>query len=79
MDRIESLEAELSKAREYLADGSHSSWHGFRQFFVPKMRHGKALPPHRKWIENVFIPSRERALRNAEKILERMDSRDRNV
>jgi hypothetical protein len=38
--------------------------------FVTKTRDGKALPPHRDWVKNVFLPNRERALRKAERLLE---------
>jgi hypothetical protein len=70
--RIANLEEAIAKGREYLESGAHAHWHGFRAFFVAKTREGKELPPHRDWVKNVFLPSRERALRWAERVLERL-------
>jgi hypothetical protein len=75
LDRIKRLEEAITKAHEYKAHeyfetGTHANWHGFRPLFVPKVRNGKALPPHKDWVRNVFLPSRERALRKAENALE---------
>jgi hypothetical protein len=72
LDRIKKLEEAITKAREYLESGAHADWHGFRPLFVPKMRDGKASPPHKDWVKNVFLPSREKALREAERLLERL-------
>ena len=72
LDRIESLEGEIIKGREYLESGAHAHWHGFRAIFVSKTRDGKELPPHNDWVKNVFLPNRERALSTAEKLLERL-------
>jgi hypothetical protein len=71
LERIKTLEEAITKGREYLESGAHADWHGFRPLFVPKMRDGKALPPHQDWVKNVFLPNRERALREAERLLER--------
>ena len=73
LDRIESLELAISKAREYLESGKHSNWRGFRPLFVSKFKNGKELPPHKDWVKNVFLPRNEKALRRAEKIVERLD------
>jgi hypothetical protein len=67
LDRIKTLEEAVTKGREYLESGVHADWHGFRPLFVTKTRDGKALPPHRDWVKNVFLPNRERALRKAER------------
>lgn len=72
LDRIKSLERAITKGREYLESGAHADWTGFQPWFVMKMRDGKALPPHRDWVKNVFLPSKERALREAEKLHERL-------
>ncbi len=72
LDRIKHLEEAITKGREYLETGEHASWHGFRPLFAPKARGGKALPPNRDWVRNVFLPSRERALRKAHKALEKL-------
>jgi hypothetical protein len=61
----------IDRAREYLQSGKHD-WKGFRPLFVPKLKNGNELPPHKDWVKNVFLPSKERALSRAEKILERL-------
>ncbi len=71
-ERIKSLEDALAKAYEYLDNGSHAHFHGFQPWFIRKFRDEKVAPPHRDWIKNVFIPSREKAIRKAEKILDRL-------
>jgi hypothetical protein len=71
VDRIKKLEEAIAKGREYLESGAHADWHGFRPLFVDKIRDGKALPPHKDWVKNVFLPRREKALREAERLLER--------
>jgi hypothetical protein len=73
LDRIKSLEDDIAKAREYLETGAHAHWHGFRPLFNDKVRDGELLPPHKDWVKNVFLPSRERALRKAEKLLDRLE------
>lgn len=72
LDRIKILEEAVTKGREYLESEAHADWHGFRPRFDTKMRDGKALPPHKDWVKNVFLPSRERALSEAERLLERL-------
>jgi hypothetical protein len=72
LDRIKKIEEAITKGREYLESGAHAYWHGFQPLFVKKMRDGKALPPHRDWVKNVFLPNSERALQRAEKLLERL-------
>lgn len=70
LDRIAHLEDAIVKARQYLENGDHAHWHGFQPLFDPKVRDGKAVPPHKDWVRNVFLPRRERALANAYKTLE---------
>jgi hypothetical protein len=72
LDRIKHLEEAITKGREYLQTGEHAHWHGFRPLFADKVRGGKALPPHKDWVKNVFLPNRERALRRARKVLEEL-------
>ena len=74
LDRIDSLEQAIARAREYLESGKHAHWSGFRPLFVHKLRDGKELPPHKDWIKNVFLPGNEKALKRAEKTLERLES-----
>ena len=73
LDRIESFEQAIAKAREYLESGKHAHWSGFRPVFVPKLKDGKELPPHKDWVKNVFLPRMEKALRRAEILVERLD------
>ena len=73
LDRIKRLEEMIAKGREYLQTGEHAHWHGFRPLFADKVRDGKALPPHKDWVKNVFLPNRERALRRAQKVLEKLE------
>ena len=56
LERIEHLEDAIAKGREFLESGKHADWHGFRPWFVHKVRDGKVLPPHKDWIKNVFLP-----------------------
>jgi hypothetical protein len=72
LDRIKHLEEAITKGREYLESGRHATWHGFRPLFDAKVRDGKVLPPHKDWVKNVFLPRRERALRQAQKALEEL-------
>ena len=72
--RIESLQEDIRKAKEYLESGRHADWHGFRPLFARK----KDNPPHRDWVKNVFLPRREKALARSEKILERLGGRERS-
>ena len=70
-DRVKLLEADIVKAREYLETDEHSSWHKFQPLFSQKLKDGKAMPPHKDWVKNVFIPNLEKALNEAEKLLDR--------
>jgi hypothetical protein len=72
LNRIQSLEEDILRAKEYLEDGKHANWTGFRPLFVSKFKNGKELPPHKEWVKNVFLPRREKALRRAEKLIERI-------
>lgn len=73
---IELIEDAIAKAREYLETGAHADWHGFRPVFYGKTKEGKALPPHKDWVRNVFLPSKEKALHLAEKKLDRLKCRE---
>ncbi len=73
LDRIKRIEEAIVKAHEYLETGAHADWHGFRPLFSRKVKDGKTLPPHKDWVKNVFLPSKEKALSNAEKTLEKLD------
>ena len=72
LDRIRGLEKSISIGHEYLETGKHANWSGFRPLFTQKERNGKAMPPHRDWVRNVFLPRREKALGQAQKTLERL-------
>jgi hypothetical protein len=72
LERIEAIKQAIARAREYLESGKHADWSGFRPLFVPKFKDGKDLPPHKDWVKNVFLPREQRALRYAEKVLERL-------
>jgi hypothetical protein len=72
LDRIKHLEEAITKGHEYLESGKHAHWHGFRPLFTAKLIEGKTLPPHKIWVKNVFLPRRERALREAQKALEKL-------
>ena len=72
LDRIESLEQAIRRAREYLESGEHAQWSGFRPLFDRKLKNGQELPPHKDWVKNVYLPRKEKALRHAEKIVERL-------
>ncbi|MDP1591141.1 MAG: hypothetical protein Q8M07_25525 [Prosthecobacter sp.] len=76
LDRIEFLEQAIRKAREYLESGKHGDWSGFRPLFVRKLKGGKELPPHKDWVKNVFLTGKEKALRCAEKTVERLEKRE---
>lgn len=73
LERIKAFEEAIIKGREYLESGKHASWQGFRPLFDAKVRSGKAVPPHRDWVKNVFLPKTVRALRHAEKVLLRIE------
>jgi len=72
LERIKHLENEIAKGREYLETGEHAGWHWFRALFAVKSKDGTALPPHPDWVRNVFLPRRERSLKQAEMALERL-------
>jgi hypothetical protein len=72
LDRIKRLEDAIAKGHEYLESGKHADWPGFRPLFARKVKDGKVLPPHKDWVKNVFLPRRERALRQAERALEEL-------
>ena len=78
LDRIRSIEEALERGRAYLENGAHADWQGFRALFSPKLEDGKELPPHKDWVKNVFLPRKERELKQAEAALERIDHRGRN-
>lgn len=71
-DRIRRLEEAIAKGREYLKSGAHAHWHGFRPLFAVKQRDGKTLPPHKDWVKHVFLPRRERALQDAQTLLDKL-------
>lgn len=73
IERIKHREQSIVRANEYLEDGKHAKWEGFRPLFVSKFRDGEELPPHRDWVKNVFLPNAERLLKRDKKILERLD------
>lgn len=73
LERIDSLEKAITKAKEYLESGKHADWSGFRPLFARKFKDGEELPPHKDWVKNVFLPRMEKRLRHAEKIVERFD------
>jgi uncharacterized protein YqcC (DUF446 family) len=75
VDRIESIEQSIRRANEYLESGEHAHWSGFRPLFAQKLKDGKELPPHKDWVKNVFLPRMEKALRRAEKTIERLSAR----
>jgi hypothetical protein len=74
-ERIKSHEDALVKAKEYLETGAHSNWPGFGALFAPKTKDGRDVPPHKDWVRNVFIPRHEKAIRKAERILERLEQK----
>ena len=73
INRIKSIEDGIVRAQEYLETGAHAHWHGFRPLYKDKVRDGRELPPHKKWVKNVFLPNHERALRKAEKLLDNFE------
>lgn len=73
VDRIKHLEEAIANAHEYLESGKHSHWHGFRPLFDAKVQDGTVVPPHKDWVRNVFLPRHERALNDAEKVLDKLN------
>ena len=76
LDRIQSIEMSLVRAREYLETGRHADWHRFRPLFASKWQGDRVLPTHKDWVRNVFVPRYERALLTPEKALERLEQLD---
>lgn len=76
-ERIHSIERSIRKAKEYMESGEHAHWFGFRPLFVDKVRDGKELPPHKDWVEHVFLRRLERMLVRTERVLERLAETDR--
>ena len=72
LDRIKRLEEAITKGHEYLESGKHANWQRFQALFAKKMKDGKVLPPHKDWVKNVFLPRVEKALRQAERALEKL-------
>ena len=72
LDRIKHIEDAIAKGQDYLENGKHAHWHGFRPLFVEKVKDGKILPPHKDWIRNVFLPNCERALKKAQEKLDKL-------
>ena len=72
LQRIQSLEKAIRMSLEYLETGKHEHWRGFRPLFNRKVQDGKELPPHKDWVRNFFLPRAEKALSQAEKLLERL-------
>ena len=75
LERMKSHEDALVRAKEYLETGANSNWSGFRAWFVPKTKDGREMPPHKDWVRNVFIPRYEKAIRRAERTLERLEQK----
>ncbi len=76
LDRIKHLEDAISKGNEYVESGKHAHWHGFRPWFVNKVRDGKELPPHKDWVKNVFLPRAQKSLAAAQDTLDRLSLHD---
>ena len=72
LEGIKHLEEWIARGCEYVESGKHAHWRGFRPLFSPKVRDGNELPPHRDWVKYVFLRRIEKALRQAEKALERL-------
>jgi hypothetical protein len=79
LDRTKSLEQSIRIAKEYLEDGKHADWSGFRPLFDRKMRNGKELPPHKDWVKHVYLPRMEKALAQAETTLDRLDQKQHDL
>ncbi len=73
IERVKRLEDDIDKARKYLETGEHSNWHKFQPLFSRKVKDGKSVPPHKDWVKNVFLPNLEKALSEAEKLLDRTE------
>jgi hypothetical protein len=75
--RIEVLEQAIDRAKEYLENGKHADWAGFRPMFVRKYRFVWELPPHKDWVRNVFLRHTQKALSRAEKVLDKLARQER--
>ena len=73
LERIESIEQAIGRARAYLDTGKHAHWSGFRPLFDAKFKNDKEVSPHKDWVKNVFLPRKQKALRHAGKVLEGLD------
>jgi len=73
LDRVQHFEDAIAKGTEFLESEKHAHWYGFRPLFAVKVRDGKRSPPHKDWVKNVFLPRQEKALRKAQKTLEKFD------
>jgi hypothetical protein len=73
IERIERIERAIVIARDYLESGTNADWKGFRPLFDRKFKDGKELPPHKDWVKNVYLPSMEKALIRAERMLYKLD------
>lgn len=76
LERVKRIEEAITKGREYLESGTHANWRGFRPLFNAKVRNGKATPPHRDWVKNVFLPRKEKALKYAENVLRTLERKE---
>ena len=72
LERIRHFEDAIIKGREYLETGKHANLPRFRPWFYGNFKDGRELPPHKDWVKNVFLPRLERAVRQAEKALEKL-------
>lgn len=71
--RIGRIEVAIKMANDYLEKGEHADWHGFRPFFVGKVKDDKPCPPHNDWVKNVFLRSCRRQLADAQRALKRLE------
>ena len=78
LNRIKNIEDAITKGKEYLESGKHADWQGFRPLFVEKVRDEKALPPHKDWVKNVYLPSDEKALDTAYKQLDKVNAKEKD-
>lgn len=74
MAKIRWCEHQLKLAYRYLDTDQGSDLHIFRPLFDKKLdASGKALPPHKDWVKNVFIRRREKAIVRLHQLLRRID------
>lgn len=74
LERIDLMEQHILKSRKYLESRKHAQWIGFRPLFAKKVKNGVELPPHKDWVKNVFLPSRQKELNRLEKLIEQFES-----